>query len=138
MGCRSGPQGLIAPGRGPYAALREAPHAAFAAEYALRDGRAERNPVTATMYWHCRFKQVGAPPEGLGFAATVRHALESWRLNAPFARSYKLVRDEPDEVVARLFDGQNLPAADHDRHYARYGLACDRVEWALDPALPAE
>lgn len=90
------------------------------------------------MYWHCRFKQVGPHPGGLGFAATVRHALESWRLNAPFARSYKLVLDEADEVVARLFDGQNLPAEDHHRHYARYGLACDRVEWALDPALPAE
>ena len=88
------------------------------------------------MYWHCRFKQIGDHPGGLGFAATVRHALESWRLNAPFARSYKIVREKQDEVVARLFDAQNLAVGEHNRHYARYGLACDRVEWALDPVLP--
>lgn len=87
------------------------------------------------MYWHCRFKKIAEHPEGLGFVPTVRHSLESWRLNAPFARSYKLVREVPDEVVARLFDAQNLAAAEHDRHFARYGLACDRVEWALEPTV---
>lgn len=89
------------------------------------------------MYWHCRFKRIGEHPERLPFLPTVRHALESWRLNAPFARSYKLVREGEDEAVARLFDAQNLAVDEHNRHYARYGLACDRVEWALDPALPS-